>query len=134
MALPGPGRLVDVYKGTIAGGVKIACATSKTITINNEPIDITSDCDDGYRTMLADPGVRSMDISVEGVAKSDSLIAQAVGAPGVLLQGYEIDVAGVGVIAGDFYLNSVEIGAPTAESITFTASLQSSGQFTYTSS
>lgn len=133
MALPGPGRLVDVYKGDIATGTKVICATSKTISINNEPIDITSDCDSGFRTMLAEPGTRSCDISIEGITKDDDLLVQATGAGSVLLQGYEVDVAGVGTIAGDFYLNSVELGAPTAESVTFTASLQSSGTFTYTS-
>lgn len=133
MALPGPGRLVDVYKGDISTGTKVICATSKTITINNEPIDITSDCDSGFRTMLADPATRSCDISIEGVTKDDSLLVQVTGASSVLLQGYEVDVAGVGTLAGDFYLNSVELGAPTAEAVTFTASLQSSGEFTYTS-
>ena len=35
-------------------------------------------------------------------------------------------------MAGDFFLNSLEETGPYNEAVTFTASLQSSGVFTYT--
>jgi len=132
MAFPLAGRDVDIYRGDVSTGDLIAGCQSKSATINNEPIDITSDDDDGFRTLLADPATRSMDMSVEGVTKDTILLEAATGATSELLTGHVMDIPGVGTIEGDFYLNSFELGAPTAEAVTFTASLQSSGEFTFT--
>lgn len=113
------------------GGSAIAGARTKSFTIGNEPVDITSDDDSGFRTMLDTAGTKTLDMTIEGVTKDDALIALASGSSG-LLEGVEITLPGVGTIAGDFFVASVEIGATYNEATTFSASLQSSGAYTYT--
>ena len=55
------GRKVKIYKGTGGGAVLVAGARADSITINNEPIDITDKGDDGWRTLLNDASVRSVE-------------------------------------------------------------------------
>ena len=114
---------------TVATGVPNGVKT-KSVTINNEPIDITSDDDNGFRTMLADAGTMSVDMSVEGVVKDNQLVVLATG-DGDLIKACSIDFPGVGTISGDFFIASLELGAPHNDQATFTASLQSSGAFTF---
>ncbi|WP_329610637.1 phage tail tube protein [Advenella mandrilli] len=116
-----------------AGGTAIMGMKTKTMTMNNEPIDITSDDDDGWTTFLGtDPAVRSMEMSVEGVAKDDTLIKLALGAGGALVSDYELNFPGWGKVSGDFHIGSVELGAPHNEAVTFSATITSSGELTYT--
>lgn len=111
----------------------IAGARTKTITINNEAIDITSDDDVGFRTLLAeDPALRSISMSVEGITKNGTLIALAAGASGSLIGDYELEFTGIGTITGQFHIGTVELGAIYNEAVTFSATVESSGEFTYT--
>ena len=86
MAFPLVGRKVGLYDVSASPAVLIAGARSKSITINNEPIDITSDDDLGFRTLLDDPAVRSIDMSIEGVTKDDDLITAATASSPTLLK------------------------------------------------
>lgn len=114
-------------------GTPIAGARTTNLTINNEPIDITDKDDDGWRTMLADVGVRNVDATVEGVIKDATLIGIALGSgENVLLDDITIDLDGLGEFAGDFFLQGLEIGGEQADAVTFSATLQSSGQITFT--
>ena len=131
MALPLIGRKVKVYAGTSASGTVFAGVTNKTITINNEPIDITNDDDSGFRSLLEDPNVRSMDISAEGVLKSDGPIVQAISASS-LLSTYTIAIEGVGEVSGNFYVNGLELPSPTNDAVRYSTTFMSSGAFTYT--
>lgn len=113
------------------GGNAIAGARTKSFTIGNEAVDITSDDDNGFRTVLDTAGTKTLDMTIEGVTKDGALIALASGSSG-LIEGVEITFPGVGSIAGDFFVASVEVGATYNEATTFSASLQSSGAYTYT--
>lgn len=131
MPLPLIGRKVKVYRGAPSTGTVFVGVTSKTISINNEPVDITNDDDDGFRALLADPAVRSMDISAEGVLKSDGPIADAISASS-LLEEYTVEIEGVGEVSGDFYVSGMELTAPTNEAVRYSTTFMSSGPFTYT--
>jgi predicted secreted protein len=102
------------------------------MTINNEPIDITDKDDSGWRTMLADVGVRSIDADVEGVVTDGTFLALAVGTASALLEAYTIDVSGIGAFTGSFMFTSIALGGEQADAVTFTANIQSSGTITYT--
>lgn len=122
------GRELLIKKGaSVIAGVR-----TKTVTINGEPIDVTTDDDSGFRTLLADPATRMIDLSVEGITKDDTLRAIVAGAGPQLLTDITIEYPDGAVIAGDFYLVSVEESGEYQDAVTFTASLQSSGAFTYT--
>ena len=113
----------------------VAALRTKTMTLANEPIDITSDDDNGFRTLLQDPGTKTLDMSIEGVAKDvasfNSLLSLAMSGTDIM-DDFSILYPGIGTIAGSFVLASVEMGAPYNEAVTFSASIQSSGAFTFT--
>lgn len=126
------GRLVTL--SLLAGTVEtlIAALTSKELTVNDEPVDITSDDDDGWRALLADTsGTRSVDISCEGVLKSNQV--------GTLIEvGDDVElvfeVPGIRKYTGTFRVTSFNIGAETAEGATFSAQFQSSGAVSFSAS
>jgi TP901-1 family phage major tail protein len=122
------GRKLRIKRGSTA----IAGARSDSITINNEPIDITDKDDAGWRTMLADVGVRSIDCEVEGILTDSTFLALAVGTASALLEAYTIEVDGIGDFTGNFYLASFAVTGEQADATTFTASIQSSGTITFT--
>ena len=122
------GRKLRIKKG----GTAVAGAVTDNLTINNEPSDITDKDDSGWRTMLADVGVRSIEASVEGVLIDSTLIAIAVGTASSLLAAYTLEIDGIGDFAGDFYLQSIELSGEQEDAIRFTASIVSSGTITFT--
>lgn len=117
----------------VSVGSPIAGMRTKTITINNEPIDITSDDDLGWRTLLeSDPALRSIDIAVEGVTKDGDLIAIAAGGGDQLVEEYALTFEGIGTFTGDFYIGTMELGAPYNEAVTFSTTISSTGVMNYT--
>lgn len=115
------------------GGVSIAGARTDNVTLNNEPLDITDKDDNGWRTMLADAGARTVSCEVQGVLKDDALIADAVGdATTVLLTECVVTITGLFTLTGDFYLQGLQLGAEQGDAVTFTATLESSGSFVVT--
>ena len=122
------GRELLIKKGvSVIAGVR-----TKTVTINGEPIDVTSDDDSGFRTMLSTAGLRSIDLSVEGVTKDAVLRAIVAGTSSQLLTDITIEYPNGDIIDGDFYLVNIEESGEYQDALTFSASLQSSGPFTYT--
>jgi len=122
------GRKLRIKRGSTA----VAGARTDNLTINNEPIDITDKDDAGWRTMLADAGVRSVDCEVQGVLQDSTFLALAVGTASALLEAYTIEVEGIGSFEGKFFLASFAPSGEQADAVTFTASIQSSGQITFT--
>ena len=114
------------------GSAVIASVRSKTVTINGEPVDVTNDDDDGYRRLLDDPATRSVDISVEGLMDEETLRAAAVGAGTLKLTDINVEWPDGATLTGDFFLTSVEETGSYNDAAQFSASFQSSGQWTYT--
>lgn len=109
-------------------GAPVTGMRTKTITLANGPIDITSDDDDGWRTFLAaDPAERSIDIAVEGVTKDNELIKLAATGGSGLISEYTLNFPGLGSFTGDFYIGTLELGANYNEAVTFSCTIQSSG-------
>ncbi len=123
------GRSVRISRN----GVSVVGARTDSVTINNEPLDITDKDDSGWRTMLADVGLRSVSCEVEGVLKDATLISDATGTPtSTLLRSCVVTISGLGTLTGDFYLNSLQLGAEQDGVVTFTATLESSAGMTAT--
>lgn len=114
-------------------GSNIVGARADSVTINNEPIDITDKDDSGWRTMLADVGLRSVSCEVEGVLKDATLLTDSVGnATTALLKECIVTISGIGTLTGDFMLQGLQIGAEQADVVTFTATLESGENMTAT--
>lgn len=121
------GRDLLILKNAVA----IAGAQENGISVDNSPVDITSIGDAGYRTLADFAGMRTLDISVSGVWVDKVVRDSALGTT-LLLTDITIEFADGGDISGDFYLASYEETGAHDGAVTFTASLQSSGAWTYT--
>lgn len=125
------GRDVSFFVGD-EDGARI-CARTKSITIGAESIDITQDCDGAFRTLMDEPGVRSIDMSVDGLLTQDDWIKQALDtSSNTFLKEYTLVIKGLGSITGDFFIGNFELGAPHDEAVTFSATVESSGEWTFT--
>ena len=127
------GRKVVLKKGSGVSATVVAGGRTTTIKINNEPLDITDNQSGGWRELHAGFGVKSIDIDLSAIFKNDELIDIAISTTGsTLLQAYEVDIDGLGVFAGSFFLNAAEISAPHDNSTEITGTLLSSGAITWT--
>lgn len=115
----------------LKAGTAIAGAQENGISVDNSPVDITAKSDGGFRALADFAGMRTLDISITGVWTDKVVRDQALGAS-LLLTDITIDFADGGDIAGNFYLASYEETGAHDGAVTFTASLQSSGSWTYT--
>lgn len=110
---------------------------TKAFTVNNEHVDVTTDDDDGWRTLLADPGTRSVDLSVSGVTDDEVLLSEVMAAS---ISGGAIEIilptslTTPGKLEGTFFVTSFEESGSDDGSVEFSASFQSSGPVTYTAS
>ena len=106
------------------GGSVVAVARTKSLTINNEPVNVTTDGDDGIQQLLDEPGEKSVEVSVEGIGDQETFIAKALSND---LMEAVIFNYGTFTVTGDFFQASYNEGLPYNDAITFTASYQSSG-------
>ena len=115
--------------------VAIAALRTKTMTLANEPIDVTSDDDVGFRRLLDDPGTKTLDMTFEGIVKDvpslNTLITLAMNGTDVV-ENFSFLFPQIGTMAGPFAITSFEIGATYNEGTTFSCSIQSAGPFTWT--
>lgn len=128
MPNPATGYNGRTLKILIEGEV-VAAVQSRELTHNRESVDVTNDDSDGWRRLLDEPGVKSLDLSVEGVCTVANMNLWINKWNGTT---YE-DVAvvypdGTVVTAADgFLLSGLTIGAEHNAHVSFSAELQSSG-------
>jgi len=126
----GRGLTVDWDSTTLVG------VRTKGITIANAPVDVTTDDDSGFRVLLADPGVRSIDTSVAGITSDEVLIAeifQTIGSGDHETLAVNLPT-GNGTISGSGMLTNFQINGSHDGAVEFTADFQSSGAQAYTAS
>lgn len=126
------GRKLNILKG----GTKIAAVMSKTVTHNREPVEVTNDDSDGNRTVLPDPGLRSIDVSVNGVTTSENYQDFLTTWNGKTLSDITIQHADGSTEEAEegFFLGNLEFSGEHNGHVAFTASLMSSGPVTQISS
>jgi TP901-1 family phage major tail protein len=132
-ALPTRGRLLQVKRGT-SPGTLIAGVRTKSISINGEPIDITNDDDVGWRKLLDQPGEVTVEISVAGVLKGETLIQESVSTSD-RMQAMSFEWPGAatpGSLVGDFFLSAFSITGEYQGAATFEATFISSGAIAFT--
>lgn len=131
------GRAMTIAIGTDGSEVEITGVRTKGFTINNEPVDVTNDDDAGWRDLLAVPGQKSVDISVEGVVVDDDVRALAAAAANlhtnVLLTFPTLtgEATPASLEFTGFIASYAETGTYN-DAITFTLEIQSAGAVTYT--
>lgn len=104
-------------------------------TMNNELVDVTTDDDNGWRTLLATPGVRNLDVSISGITSDEVLIADFFENTSKTLEAtLPVSSGTAGTISGSYMLASMELNGETDGAYEFTVSFQSTGAVTYTAS
>jgi predicted secreted protein len=102
----------------------------KSFALAGEPIDVTSDEDDGWRQLLTVPSQQQIDVSVSGVTKDDTL--RTAWFSGDYVANVIFYLSDNSTISGTFFLASYTETMPYNEAITFEATLQSTGTVIYT--
>jgi len=111
----------------------IAGVRTKGVSLNKEPVDVTTDDDSGYRTLLSEAGQVSLDLSLDGITKDDELRASILGGTTMTLTDVTLEYPNGDVLSfTEVMLTSLEESGAYNDAITFTATLQSSGEWTYT--
>lgn len=107
----------------------IAAIQSRGATFNREAVDITSDDDSGWRKLLPEPGVRSLDANIEGVATEGNFNTLLSEWNGNVFSDITLEYPdGTTVTAADgFFLGSLELSGESGGHVAFTATFQSSG-------
>jgi predicted secreted protein len=129
------GRALVVTKNNVV----IAGLRTAGISWGGESVDVTSAEDAGKRLLLAASGQEQVDLSIEGVMKAETFRSLVLGSATKMLTDIEIEwpIAIItnttpATLTGNFRISAYEEGAPYNDSITFTATLESSGAFVYT--
>jgi predicted secreted protein len=112
------------------GGAGIAGVKEKSLTLNNEPIDITSDDDDGWLALLGEPGQKQVELKVSGVTKDRDLIADWFS--GSLIQPVVLAYEDGATITGSFFLSEYSDKGNFKDAVSFDATLMSTGTIVYT--
>lgn len=124
------GRSVQFAWGDSSPQDEVEGVREKGINLNGEAIDITSDDDNGWRSLLSVPAENQVDVSLSGVTKSPLLRNDWFA--GTRLQDATITYPDGSVLTGKFYLASFNETAAYNDAVAFEASLQSSGTISYT--
>lgn len=109
--------------------VEVAGVRQKGIALNGEAIDVTSDEDDGWRTLLTVAGQNEVTISLSGVTKSNALITDWFA--GTRTRAVVITYPDGGEISGNFFLSAYTDTGPYNDATTFEATLVSTGAVAY---
>lgn len=119
------GRHLKILKD----GTPIAAVRTKTMALGRTPIDVTNDDSDGYQILLPAPGMRSANISVEGVATTANyqVFLADWQAEGFLDVTVENPDGTIMEAEHGFFLGNIEFSGEHDGYVAFTAELQSSG-------
>ena len=113
--------------------VTLVGVRSKTYSITNDYVDVTNDDDSGWRTLLADPGLRSVEVTVAGITTDQVLLAEIMKAniSGEPLA-VDLPTATGASLGGTFVVSSYEGSGEHDGAYEFSATFMSSGEVTYT--
>ncbi len=117
--------------------VTLVGVKSRTVSNSNEMVDVTTDDDSGWRTLLATPGLKSIELSVSGVTSDEILLAEFHNASTTgetLKVTLPSSLSTPGNVSGTFMLSSFEQTSESDGAYEFSATFMSSGSVTYTAS
>lgn len=111
--------------------IAIGGQTSHTLTLNNNPIDITNKSSASFRELLAGEGLQSLDLTVELNFNSQAgYIAMRTMANSKAQANFRIAIGSTN-IDGAFQVASFADTSPDNDKLTSSVSLLSSGSFTF---
>jgi len=117
--------------------VTLVGVRTKGFTVNNEYVDVTTDDDNGWRTLLSTPGLRSVEVTAAGITSSETLLAAIMAADisgETLTMNLPSSLANPGTLEGTFLVSSYEQTGEHDGAVEFTATFMSTGAVTRTAS
>jgi predicted secreted protein len=117
------------------GGATIAGIVSKSLSINNSPIDVSDDDSNGKAVYLATPGKQEVTIGLSLKVKNLSLIQSALNNTSAIyasLLTFPDGTATNSTLAGDVFLGSVSLSGEHEDLTTIDVKLMYSGDVTFT--
>ena len=130
--------LVKMKDGGDPGAFETLCGLrSKTLTINNSEVDVTTaDCTDPGSALWTEvlSGAKRISVSGNGFFKeaAHEVRLNTVAMSGDAVADFQIVVPDFGTFEGAFFLSSVEYGGEQEGGVTYSLSLASSGAVTFT--
>jgi len=115
---------------TIAGQ-PMAGVTTKGLSIANEAVDVSDDDSAGFRELMAQSGMSTLDLSVSGVLKNLELMRSVI-TNDSKMYGFTFTYTDGSVIAFDGFFATYSATGDHNTATTFDASFQSSGAYTFT--
>ncbi|MEO9599624.1 phage tail protein [Parasphingorhabdus sp.] len=110
------------------GYTTIAGLRTTQMSVNGEPVAITSKDSGGWRQLLSGAGVRSVSVSGAGVfTGSDAELRMKAHALGGILDSYELSFEGGERMQGDFLVARLDYSGDYNGERSYTLSLESSG-------
>lgn len=110
---------------------------TRAFNATNDMVDVTTDDDSGWRTLLATPGLKSVEIQIDGISSDEVLLAEMFNASttGETLQAdLPSSLAVPGNVSGTYHLSAFNITGEHDGAVEFSATFMSSGTVTYTAS
>ncbi len=124
---------------TTVGGLR-----STSITMNDEPVDVTNKDSLGHRTLLAGGGVNSVSVSGSGVftdAASETSLKTAYfaqqnstdgsSAQTAAFNNYQVIIPDFGTLTGTFMIGSMEYAGEYNGEVTYSVTLESADYITF---
>ena len=111
-----------------AGFTTIGGIRSRTITINNESVDITTSDEAPWRQLMGDVGLRSVSLSGSGVFEDGAAVnsVEDLALAGTLEE-FQIVFGNGDILQGVFQVTSFEYGGEHTAEQTYSISLESGG-------
>jgi TP901-1 family phage major tail protein len=124
--------ITDGFAATTAYRI-IAGLRSKTLTLNNEEIDVTNHDSNEWKTLIQNAGIKSLAISGSGIFKSDDdlRIVQYMLMEGTIFPWRIYDEDASLIYEAYFKITSFERAGDYNNEQSYTLSLSSSGQVHY---
>lgn len=125
------GRAFTLKKGSTSGtgGTAIAGCRTKSFTVNNSQVDITNDDSSGVRTLLDQPGEKTVEVSFSGIAKDVVMLTAAMSSTDVVDE-YLLEFPTSHKVYGNFFIASYAQTGEYQGAATFECTLQSAGTIT----
>jgi predicted secreted protein len=113
------------------GGTPLLGVREKGVTLNGEPINVTSDEDSGWRTLIPDvPNEDAVEVKLSGVSKDDRLKTDWFAR--TRTRAAVFTYPNGATISGTFMIGSFSEGIPYNNALTFETTLLSHGVVTFT--
>lgn len=110
-------------------GVTILGVREKDLTLDGKSIDVTSDENSGYQTLLTVPSQKALQWKLTGVLKTDLLKQDWMS--GNYTRSVVITYPNGSSISGSFYMSAYDEKGSYKDAVTFDCTLDSTGQWTF---